>query len=1012
VPGPARARGLAERYDSGMSPAGGLRRLVAVGVLALGAGGASAQWVPVRRYTVADGLAQSQVMALTLDRAGFLWIGTQGGLSRFDGVRFRTFTIAEGLPDDVVTAMAAGPGRALWIGTDSGWVARVTPGGIQPVGTVAHGVPRPVAALVVRPDGTVLAGSAAGLLRLGPGRRAPLLETPVAALALAGERVLVGSPDAVRVYPGDRVVPLPGPPTAWAPGRGRLLAAGTGWVVAVGPDGEPRAVRTPDGVSPTAVAEARDGGMWLATGRRLWHLGRDGRPRGVQLRPGTVRARITALLEDGSGGLWAGTWGQGLLAIRPHGVWALTPDAGLPSTTVWSFAEAADGCIRLATEDAGVASWCGDRWGPRWTAADGLASDATVALLPTPDGALWVGCTGGISRIGPHGRIVTWREEDGLPHGFVRDLALAPDGTVWAATSDGIAHWDGSRWHGLGARQGIVGAPIRGIAVAADGTVWMATHAAGVLRWDGSRVERFGIARGLPHERVWCLRIDSRGRVWAGTDAGLWIHDPRGGSDRTVRVADGLPNPNVLFLVEDHRGRMWVGTTRGVAVLSPGGRVLRVVTAADGLTHSEAAENAALAASDGRLWFGMAEGVSVVDPDALLAPPEPVRPVLERVLVDGRPIPYPTDGTVVLEPGTTDVRVEVAAPAFRAPHSVRFRYRLEGLDAAWTPPTDEAHATYRRLPPGRYRLLVAAVREPTDEPTAGLSLVLVVRPPWYATVWFRLSASLLALAAVAGAIRVRLATQERRRRELEREVAQRTAELAAATERIREQNRRLEELSRTDPLTGLANRRVIEEQLPLEMALGQREFRRLEPGEAAGARGAALLLLDLDGFKAINDRLGHDAGDRVLRAVAGAVQRAVREVDVVARWGGDELLVLARAVNGGEALHLARRILDVLVELPAPDGSPLSASLGFLPYPLATRGFLPRDLWPRLIEVADRLLYLAKSRGRRRAVGVRRVGPSPADEQEVIAHLQEHPETPPEGLELVEVLPSTASPGG
>jgi diguanylate cyclase (GGDEF)-like protein len=262
---------------------------------------------------------------------------------------------------------------------------------------------------------------------------------------------------------------------------------------------------------------------------------------------------------------------------------------------------------------------------------------------------------------------------------------------------------------------------------------------------------------------------------------------------------------------------------------------------------------------------------------------------------------------------------------------------------------------------------------------------------------------------VAGAFLARAAVDRRRRRRLEREVAARTAELAAANLRITDQNRRLEELSRTDPLTGLANRRALEEQLPLEMAILRREVERLGGVVPAGYHGCAVLVLDLDHFKSVNDRFGHDIGDAALRAVAAALRAGLREVDLPVRWGGEELVVLARSVDRVGVEILACKLLATVAatRVPLPGGGDLalSASVGFVLHPL-TAGLPPDGAeWRSLVDAADRLMYLAKERGRRRACGVRWATelPPPGSGRGALERVQREPVTPPEGLELVEV---------
>jgi diguanylate cyclase (GGDEF)-like protein len=984
---------------------------------------ASAQWTPSRRFGVREGLAQSQVAAVVLDATGYLWVGTQAGLSRFDGRRFVTLTTVDGLPDDVVSALAADADGNLWIGTDSGALARWDR---HRVTALAGAVPwrGPVSGLSVLASGSLLVGTADGLFLGTPGAWRRVVSGDVTAMTGSAGGVAVVAGGALHSVSGegsDRALGLP-------EGLVPVAVAASGSELWVG-TAQGRIVRLPAGVVEEGLDPAvdtiqsllpsRDGGLWIGGQRSLWWRDRDGRLAARVLHPSERLVSVRALLEDREGSLWVGTWGQGLFQQTPGSMTLFTTESGLPSSTVWTLAEGPDGCVWMGTEHAGVVTWCEDGWHPQPGLNRSLPTQRVLTVAWGSDGTFWVGTQQGLLawRQGSRPRLLTRR--DGLPHDFVRSLAPTPDGGLWIATSGGLARWDGARMQSFTTRDGLPEGPVRSLAVDSGGALWLATHAGGVLRFDGTRFTAFTTSDGLPHNRVWSLVVDSHDRVWAGTDAGLWVHPAAGGPDQVLAAGSGLPSLNVLFLLEDLDGFMWVGTTRGVSRVSAEGKVVRTFTAQDGFADSEAAENAALRDRAGLLWFGMASGVTRVDPRHLLRNTVPPALVMQAVLVNGAAW---TDGALpasglgrerpvelVLGPGTGEVRFEFAALSFLSPDQVRFRFMLEGFDPTWSAPTDDDHATYRRLPPGAYRFLLSASNNEGVWAAEPVAMTLRILPAWYQTRAFRLGSGLLGLLAVASVFGARAVAHRRRQRELEAEVAARTADLLDANARITEQNRLLEELSRTDPLTGLANRRVLGEQLPLEMALLRRELLRHDVTDLASHHGIGLLMLDIDHFKAVNDRWGHEAGDRVLQAVAAGLAGALREVDLAVRHGGEEFVVLARGVDREGLQSLARRLGETVAALAVPvaPGEVVrpSISIGFVPYPLGRSGHLRTGEWSRLLEAADKLLYVAKMRGRGRACGRlwRPGAPSPASEEETLEALIRYPQDDHPGLELVEL---------
>jgi len=987
---------------------------------------APAQWVPTRQYGTREGLAQSQITALVQDSHGYLWIATHGGVSRFDSRRFTNFSTVNGLPDDVLSALAADRVGRVWIGADSGALALWDGRAVKVVRGPEPDRRAPVNALLALPEGRVLAGMESGLWLGGEDGFRPVDPEPVRKLAEDGMGGAWVLGDSLYRWSGGRREPFPADLPVPAPRIAALAAEGEGlWLV--GDDGtvlrwDPRAGWARHLVpvlEPRAAVRRPAGGLWIGGRDGLWLLLPDGRSEFHRLKSIEPYTPVEALLVDREGSLWIGSFTEGLYQEVATPLTLFTRESGLASTTVWSFAEdGRNGCLWMGSDSAGLLGWCDEGWARPLDASRGLPSSRAIALAASPDGALWVGTHRGLALVRGGAVRRVWREGEGLPNGYIRALLLDPEGSLWVGTAAGLARLKQGRWTAWTEAEGMPCPVIRGLARDRSGALWIATHSCGVVRFHGGAFESFDAARGLPHDRVWCLMVDSADRVWAGTDGGLWVHPQDGAPDFTLGMEHGLPSVNILFLLEDDRGEIWAGTTRGTARLSPQGRVLQVYTAADGFSDSEAAENAALKDRLGRLWFGFANGVTRVDAvkekENLLAPPL----VLERLLIHGRemgqPFPLSAAGSPVsplhLEAGTSELRFEFSALSFVTPGGVQYRFMLEGHEPEWSLPTDEDHVTYRNLDPGRFRFLLKAGNADgvwTEKP---LAVSLVLHPQWYATFWFRalVGAGLLALAA--GLAWMRVAGERRQKARLEREVSLRTEELREANRRILEQNTQLAELSRTDPLTGLGNRRVMEEQLPLEVALQRREVRRIPPGGMGGHYGLALFMLDLDHFKPINDKLGHDMGDLVLRRVGDSFQRSLREVDLCVRWGGDEFLVLCRSLHRPGVLEVANRLVEEIALLriagPGLPAIAVTPSVGFISYPFRRDELLHSSRWPLLIQAADRYLYLAKERGRARACGLL-VDPGSecaASEEEVVRRILADPAAPPGGLEFREVV--------
>jgi diguanylate cyclase (GGDEF)-like protein len=176
--------------------------------------------------------------------------------------------------------------------------------------------------------------------------------------------------------------------------------------------------------------------------------------------------------------------------------------------------------------------------------------------------------------------------------------------------------------------------------------------------------------------------------------------------------------------------------------------------------------------------------------------------------------------------------------------------------------------------------------------------------------------------------------------------------IVRVTRAERERASTMERIASLDMLTGLVNRRIGEDVVAKEVARARRHGHSL-----------SVAWMDLDRFKRINDRYGHDVGDRVLSTVASAVLAAVRDHDTVARWGGEEFVVVLPGQNQREAKQAADRLRRVIARLDArlPDAERVTASFG-----VAELG--PTETSTELVRRADQALYLAKGGGRDRVV--------------------------------------------
>lgn len=578
------------------------------------------------------------------------------------------------------------------------------------------------------------------------------------------------------------------------------------------------------------------------------------------------------------------------------------------------------------------------------TRVEGI-TDGGWRMLALED-ELLVGTVKGIFRLGKDGQLTHVVQTESEVYDLSRSKS-DPD-RVWLAMGDGIGsiRRDGATWK----YEGLVpGAPAYiSTVVERDGILWAGTVFNGIARIEAARSPK---PRVTMHGSGEMNVYDTKARVVLVRATGSVVELDAKGKLVPDHLLGHIHTPRGFFVVlEDTRGDIWINSTpprlyehHADGTYAREGKPLVSITAAD-------IQNLR-ATSDGVVWFASDKGVFRYRPGETESHGPPPAPLIRRAIAGENRVLF-AGGTSTdparLRHNFGRIRIEFAPASYRP--GVMYQYRLDPIDADWSAWTSEPFIDYTTLEANTYTFRVRA-RGAALIPSAETRWSFSVAPPWYRATWAYALWALLAIGTVVTVIRVRTGTLRRQAEKLKARVAEQTAELQETVKLLEAANTQLEALSLEDDLTGIANRRSFERALADEWNRGRRQELPL-----------ALILLDLDYFKDLNDRRGHPAGDDCLRRVGRFLAETIKRTgEVVARYGGEEFAILLPAVDASGAIRVAESLRDGIERLAVPygNGRRLTASCGVAAL-TPTAELTPESL----VANADRALYAAKHSGR------------------------------------------------
>ncbi len=757
----------------------------------------------VDNWQIQEGLPQSSAAALARTPDGYLWIGTQEGLARFDGVRFTVFDGSNqaAVANKHISALFVDRSGRLWIGTRSG-IALYEHGQITSFKGVAGLDLGYVHAIVEGKSGRIWIGTENGLFEIDGSRALPLgtssglKDARIQALLEDRNGILwVGTVSGLQRFDGKRFDTVQlgsagadisvtamhedADGTLW-------LGTGTGALYRRGGDhfdvvAEPGRL----GSVVRALLRDRDGNLWIATrgaGLVRWREGVFSSLTDNQF----AVSDLPALLEDGEGSLWIGSHGVGLLRLRDGKFVTAGEPEGLQGNLAWTITPRKSGGLWVGS-DGGLSSYSNGRF-QHVNGPPGHENIRVRAVIEETQDVLWVGTQGaGLYRLDPQG-MTLWNQHNGLSGDSVMALIKDREGRIWIGTNQGLDVIEHGR---IASMQSLLAGfgPTAVDFIYEDraGKLWVATEARGLFIVDHHGTRHLGMADGLPSDWVLTIHEDERGVVWLGTTDGLAVWR----DNKLISLArfGGPLRETILQVLEDDAHQIWLTTNRGMMAvtraeldaLAAGGTGtpgFHVYGAADGLRTAEfdgGNTSAGCLLPDGWLWFPSIRGIVGVDPNHIRTNSVPPPVHIEQVAIDGAPLTM-TDGKEVA-PGAEQWEFHYTGLSLLVPRRSSFKYQLEGFDKGWIDAGKRRTAYYTRLPPGTYTFRVIGSNNDGVWNQTGASFRFTLKPHFYQTIWFALLC-VLAIVASAGAwYRLRVGRLRRVAQALTQQVALRTQDL-------------------------------------------------------------------------------------------------------------------------------------------------------------------------------------------------------------------------------------------
>ena len=764
-----------------------------------------------------QGLPQSSINTILQSRDGYIWLGTQEGLVRFDGINFKVFdkSIVDIMLSNDVRVLHEDLKGQLWIGMRDGGLLHLESDSFSVIKGFEN---NRISALASSSDGELWIGTTDnGLHQLIGDSLSKWDNLPSeqigALLYESGGTLWVGTRDSGLVAIKENM------PRHWTTADGlpsndiTALSGGekTGlWLgtreagLAFFHHGVFRTYTQDENLPSNLILtlfEDRRGNLWIGTdqgGLARWNNPGSNNTRSsfshFKSSDGLTHDTVKSLYEDSEGILWIGTDGGGLNSLRSGKFTTYTSQEGLVEDFIYSVHQDNQGDFWFSSEN-GVSRYREGEFNS-FTVNDGLTNNFVTSFASTPDGSVWMGTYGGgLNRLSydKNGKALftSFTTQNGLLDDGVFALYTDSNGRLWIGTGGGLSYYENGTFSHYTEEDGLSSNFITIILETANQSIWVGTYDAGLNIIQDGNISSLTTEDGLTSSAILALHEDNDGGLWIGSYGG-GLNRLKDGILTSFTTRDGLFNDNVFKILQDDQENLWMSCNKGLFMVSKKnltdyaeGLIDRIESTvfdvSDGLKSQEfngGIQPAGWQSTDGRLWFPSAKGVAVIDPNRIETNELPPNLVLESVIADEQTLSI-ADHTV-LKPGTEKIEFHYVGLNFTAPDQVKYRYKLDGVDDDWVEAGSRNAAYYTNLQPGDYIFSIMAQNNDGVWNKYPVTFSFYLQPFWYQNKWVLALGLIITLLTTFMVHRARVAQLKNRKLHLERVVDTRTRHLRSA----------------------------------------------------------------------------------------------------------------------------------------------------------------------------------------------------------------------------------------